>query len=162
LNQVYLSIGGNLGNRKENLATAVRLIGEEVGLVKTISALYQTKAWGVEDQPDFLNQCLMVDTTLSPEEVLRRVLEIENKMGRVRERKWYTRLIDIDLLFCNNRIINKKDLSLPHPFLQDRNFVLAPLVEIAPDFIHPILKKSIGQLYEECGDKLAVIQLSKL
>lgn len=159
LNQVYLSIGGNLGDRKENLAKAVRLIEEEVGSVKAISALYQTKAWGIEDQPDFLNQCLIVDTTLRPKEVLRIVLEIENKMGRVRERKWYTRLIDIDLLFYNKLIIKEKHLTLPHPFIQDRNFVLAPLMEIAPDFIHPVLTKNVRQLYEECPDKLEVTQL---
>ncbi len=159
MNLVYLSIGGNLGDIKANLATAIQFIGEEVGAVKAVSSLYQTKAWGIENQPDFLNQCLIVETTLPPNEVLKTVLNIEDKMGRVRERKWYTRLIDIDLLFYNDLIINTKDLILPHPFLQDRNFVLAPLVEIADDFVHPISQYSIQELYDNCKDKLAVTQL---
>lgn len=158
MNKVYLSIGGNLGNRKANLAKAVYLISHQIGSILEISSLYETKAWGVENQPNFLNQALIVATALPPEKVLEKALAIETKMGRKRERKWYTRLIDIDLLFFEKQIINTADLTLPHPYLAERNFVLVPLAEIAPDFIHPILKKSIKELLLACPDPLKVIK----
>lgn len=160
MNQVYLSIGGNLGYRRANLALATQLIKQEIGVLKKRSAFYKTKAWGIENQPDFLNQCLYVETLLSPQEVMQIALKIETKMGRVRARKWYTRLIDIDILFYNQLIINTKDLIIPHPHLHTRNFVLVPLTEIAPELVHPILKKNIKELYEKSPDKLGVKKLS--
>ena len=159
MNKVYLSIGGNLGKRRANLAKAVFLINQQIGSVITVSSLYKTKAWGVENQPDFLNQVLIVETRLSPEQVLATALAIETKMGRKRERKWYTRLIDIDVLFYGQEVIKTDNLTLPHPFLQDRNFVLVPLAEIAPDYIHPILKKYVKELLNTCPDGLAVIKV---
>jgi len=159
LNKVYLSIGGNLGKRKANLAKAVFLIEQQIGAIVALSHLYETKAWGVENQPDFLNQALIVNTSFSPEKVLAYALSIETKMGRKREQKWYTRLIDIDLLFFEQAIINTEDLTLPHPYLAERNFVLTPLAQIAPDFIHPILKKSIKDLLKDCRDTLPVIKI---
>ncbi|MEM1120277.1 MAG: 2-amino-4-hydroxy-6-hydroxymethyldihydropteridine diphosphokinase [Bacteroidota bacterium] len=159
MNKAYLGIGGNLGDRQANLGTAISYIKAEIGIITSISSIYQTKAWGIENQPDFLNQCLVAETKLSPEEVLRTALAIEQKMGRVREQKWYTRIIDIDLLFYNQLIINTKKLIIPHPHLHQRNFVLAPMAEIAPDFVHPILQKNIAQLYRECEDKLPVDKL---
>lgn len=156
MNKVYLSIGGNLGNRKANLAKAAYLIEHQIGSVLAISSLYETKAWGVENQPNFLNQALVVETTLSPQKALEKALTIETKMGRKRERKWYTRLIDIDLLFFEQQIIKTDDLTLPHPYLAKRNFVLVPLAEIAPNFIHPTLHKSISELLKACPDTLPV------
>ncbi len=156
MNKVYLSIGGNLGNRKANLAKAAYLIERKIGSILAISSLYETKAWGVENQPNFLNQVLIVETVLSPETTLEYALTIETKMGRKREQKWYTRLIDIDLLFFEKQIIKSDDLTLPHPYLAERNFVLVPLAEIAPNFVHPILQKSISELLNICPDTLAV------
>ncbi|MEM6318299.1 MAG: 2-amino-4-hydroxy-6-hydroxymethyldihydropteridine diphosphokinase [Bacteroidota bacterium] len=154
--QLYLSIGGNLGQRKANLAKAIELTSEEMGMVSQVSPIYETKAWGVENQPDFLNQALLVETMLSPEAALSTVLKIEAAMGRVRERKWYTRLIDIDILFYDDLVINTPKLTVPHPFIANRNFVLAPLADIAPDFIHPVLQKSVRELYRICKDPLPV------
>ena len=156
MHKVFLSIGGNLGDRQANLATAIKEIGGKVGLVTAHSSIYETKAWGVEDQPDFLNQVLLVETDLSPIAILDTVLNIELAMGRIRERKWYTRLIDIDILFYDQQIINTERLIIPHPFIAKRNFVLAPLTEIAPDFIHPVLNKSIAGLYKDSPDSLDV------
>jgi len=156
LHKVFFSIGGNIGDRSTNLDKAITAIAKKIGPILSISSIYETKAWGIENQPDFLNQVLLVETNLSPLETLETVLAIELKMGRIRERKWYTRIIDIDLLFFDNRIMTSKKLTIPHPFLEKRNFVLAPLVEIAPNFIHPVLQKSIADLYRKSKDPLKV------
>ena len=153
---IYLGLGTNLGNRVANLQQSIDKIREEVGMVRQQSAIYQTKAWGVNNQPDFLNQVIEVATPLSPEETLKTILRIETTMGRIRTRKWYTRLIDIDLLFYEESIIKTSSLIVPHPYIQDRNFVLAPLVEIAPDLVHPIFKKNMMVLWEACEDTLLV------
>lgn len=152
---VYLHTGTNLGDRLANLNKANTLIAERVGGIIAQSSWYETAAWGVENQPDFINQVLMVTTTLSAQEVLKKVLEIETEMGRVRKQKWGERLIDIDILFYNDAIINQPDLTIPHPYLQERNFVLAPLQEIAPDLVHPKLKKNITRLYQLSTDTLS-------
>jgi len=158
---IYLGIGTNLGDRRANLEQSISRIGEEVGSVLCESMIYQTKAWGVENQPDFLNQVIKVSTQLSPEKTLQVILKIETDMGRIRTRKWYTRLIDIDLLFYDETIIETPTLIVPHPYIQDRNFVLAPLVGIAPDLMHPILQKTMQVLWEECSDALMSKRLSK-
>ncbi len=159
MNKVYLGLGGNLGDREANLRKATQLIDLKVGKVLTTSSLYETKAWGIENQPDFLNQVLLVETALSPQLTLQTILNIELEMGRIRRQKWHTRLIDIDILFYKNWIVREANLIIPHSFLQARNFVLAPLFEIAPDLIHPLLQKTVSELYFECPDELKVFIL---
>lgn len=162
MTKIYLHTGSNIGDRMANLELANDYIEALIGHIDQKSNVYETAAWGLKDQDDFLNQALEVTTNLSPEEVLGQIKFIENKMGRVRYKKWGRRLIDIDILFFDLRIIQEERLKIPHPFLQDRNFVLAPLVEIIPDFIHPVLQKSIAQIYAESEDELkAVIFVEK-
>ena len=153
---IYIGLGTNLGNRSSNLHTSRLFLEASIGTIKAESSIYETKAWGVEGQPHFLNQVVEIATTLTPAQVLDTILAIEEAMGRVRERKWYTRLIDIDLLLYGDLIINEADLIVPHPYIQDRNFVLRPLAEIGGDIIHPVLEKSIEKLEEICVDPLEV------
>ncbi len=156
MHKVFFSIGGNIGDRQANLVKAITEIGQRVGKILVASSIYETKAWGIENQPDFLNQVLLVETALTPLATLETILTIELEMGRIRAQKWYTRIIDIDLLFFDDQIITSQQLTIPHPFLAKRNFVLAPLAEIAPDFIHPVLQKSIKALYLDSKDPLKV------
>lgn len=148
-----------MGNREQNLREAVSLCEERVGRLLHTSSVYSTAAWGVTDQPDFFNQVLVFSTNLSAREVLEKVLKIEADMGRVRLQKWGQRLIDIDLLYFDDMIINEPDLKIPHPFIQARKFVLIPLSEIAPDFVHPVLFLSNLQLLKQTDDQSSVIRL---
>ena len=152
----YLLIGGNLGNREAQLQIAKHWIEEKVGDILEESSVYETAAWGITDQPDFLNQVVLVETELSPIELLNAVQWIELKMGRVRLRHWGERIMDIDILLYGDQIIDEAHLQIPHPGIPDRNFVLAPLIEIAPKFIHPIFQKSIESLSLACTDLLEV------
>ena len=152
----YLLIGGNLGNRKENLSKAVSLINEQCGPLTRSSSIYETEAWGNTDQPSFLNQALEISTSLNARQLIRKVLKIEEVMGRVRKEKLGPRIIDIDILLFNDEVINEEGLIVPHPQMQNRRFVLEPLNEIAADMMHPVLHKNISQLLAECTDKLAV------
>lgn len=156
MNKAYLLIGGNLGEREENLALARELIGRHCGSIEKASALYETAAWGKTDQPLFLNQALEVFTTLNARQLLRRILKVEKMMGRTREEKYGPRLIDIDVLLFNDEKHNYHFLKLPHPEMQHRRFALIPLAEIAPGIIHPVLKKTIGELLDDCSDPLSV------
>ncbi|MEM9846982.1 MAG: 2-amino-4-hydroxy-6-hydroxymethyldihydropteridine diphosphokinase [Bacteroidota bacterium] len=149
-------IGGNLGQRAKNLATARRWITEKVGAIIDHSSIYETAAWGVTDQPDFLNQVLLVESDLQPFAILDEIQWIENEMGRVRTRHWGERLIDIDILFYGEEVMNTQRLTIPHPGIPDRNFVLVPMLEIAADFVHPVLKKTIESLSLACPDLLEV------
>ncbi len=153
---IYIGLGTNLGERVLNLHNSKLFLEASIGSIKAQSSIYETKAWGVEGQPDFLNQVVAITTTMTPQQVLDTMLAIEDAMGRVRERKWYTRLIDIDLLLYGSLIVKVDNLTVPHPYIQDRNFVLRPLAEIAGDVLHPILKKSIGELEMACLDPLEV------
>jgi len=156
MNTVFLLLGANLGDPVQQLAKAVRHIEEQVGTILSISQVYQSEAWGVTDQPAFLNQALAVATALSPLETLEATQNIENKLGRVRLTKWGARLIDIDILYYNDVVYEDERLSIPHPLLQDRKFVLLPLNEIAAEYIHPKLKKTNQQLFLSCVDPLQV------
>jgi 2-amino-4-hydroxy-6-hydroxymethyldihydropteridine diphosphokinase len=156
----YLGIGTNLGDRKSNLAEAVALIEEHIGLVKQNSSVYETEPRGFQSESYFLNMVVKVETMLHPSGLLGKILMIEALMGRVREGKEYeSRVIDIDILLFNKQVIKKKVLVIPHPGMHERRFVLIPLSEIAGDVIHPVLRKSIRELMEECTDTSKVVKI---
>ena len=157
----HLLIGGNLGNRKENLSKAVSLINEQCGSLTRSSSIYETEAWGNTDQPSFLNQALEISTSLNARQLMRKVLKIEEEMGRVRKEKLGPRIIDIDILLFENEIHDLRFLKIPHPEMQNRRFVLVPLAEINSALQHPVLKKSITELLEECPDNLEVKKITE-
>ena len=156
---LYLLLGANLGDRVATLRRAVDLIGARVGAVVQASGLYETAPWGVTDQPAFLNQVLGVETGLTPEAVLTQTQAIEEELGRVRHEKWGARVIDLDILYYGDLIIQSETLAVPHPFLHERRFTLVPLAEIAPDFVHPVLQKATSELLATCTDTGDVIAL---
>ena len=155
-NTAYLLLGTNLGDRTQNLATAIAHIEEEVGALFVKSSIYETAAWGKTDQPGFLNQAIGVKSELKPLEMLKVLLEIEQKMGRVRLERWGERLIDIDMIFYGDEVLTHKDLTLPHPEMHKRRFVLVPLNEIAENFIHPIFKQKVSSILFNLTDELTV------
>ncbi len=155
----YLLTGGNLGNREETLAKAKELIALKCGPILSESALYETEAWGMEDQDLFLNQALKVRTQLDPETLLQEILNIEKRLGRIRDAKYGPRKIDIDILFFDHEVVHQAGLTIPHPHLQTRRFALQCLFDIAPEFVHPLFDKSITRLLTECTDPLKVYRL---
>ena len=156
MNNAYLLTGGNIGDRAEHLSKAKHTISKRCGEVLQESSIYETAAWGMEDQEPFLNQVLTLQTVLKPEELLQSILQIEEELGRQRQLKYGPRIIDIDILFFNDEVVDQKGLKIPHPQIQNRRFVLVPLNEIAPDKIHPVLQKPVSQLLTECPDLLEV------
>lgn len=158
--KVFLSTGSNQGNSIENLLKTNALIAQQVGFVASTSAFYKTAAWGLTDQPDFINQCIQIYTPFPPKLLLKKLLNIEKQMGRVRHEKWGPRTIDIDILLFDDCKIFENTIQIPHPHIQNRLFVLAPLAEIAPSLIHPSFKKSIKTLLLETPDKLSIQRLS--
>jgi 2-amino-4-hydroxy-6-hydroxymethyldihydropteridine diphosphokinase len=161
MNKAYLLTGGNLGNRLNNLEEACKLIEEYCGKITNRSSVYETAAWGFEDQPDFYNQALEIATELSPGELMKTILMIEEKMGRRREIKMGPRTIDIDILLFNYEIIHEAHLTIPHERLQERKFALMPLAEIASEFVHPVLRKTIRELLAETPDTLDVHKIEQ-
>lgn len=148
----FLLLGANLGDRVATLSRAVQRISEIVGVVVQQSHIYETAPWGVLEQPAFLNQVLAVDTQLEPDAVLTQTQRIERELGRVRLEKWGARMIDIDILYYDQRIVKTNQLTIPHPYLHQRRFTLMPLAEISPDFRHPVLGKTTTELLTECPD----------
>jgi len=158
-NHAYLLLGTNQGDRSSYLSKAIQQLKKYVGTIVQNSFIYQTKAWGMTNQPDFLNQVIAINTQLTPFELLDTCQKIEKKLGRKRIIQWGQRTIDIDILYFNKEIISSKNLTIPHPEIPNRRFTLVPMVEIAADWVHPILNKSQKDLLSNCKDKLEVIRI---
>jgi 2-amino-4-hydroxy-6-hydroxymethyldihydropteridine diphosphokinase len=157
----YIGIGSNLGNREGNLSIAVTRIGETAGNILSASSVYETEPWGFRSDNKFLNMVLTIDSDLVPRALLQTLLKIEESMGRLRKSADYSsRIIDLDILFYDALIIKEDKLIIPHPHIQDRKFVLVPMAEIAPYFIHPVLNKSVMSLLEVCSDTGVVKKLT--
>jgi 2-amino-4-hydroxy-6-hydroxymethyldihydropteridine diphosphokinase len=156
MNKTYLLLGGNTGDRAKNLDKAQRHISSMIGSIIRSSACYETAAWGNTLQPGFLNQVVVVQTKLDAPELMKTILLIEKKMGRIRTLKNAPRNIDIDILFFNRETCNSRNLIIPHPEIQNRRFVLTPLNELSPGLVHPLLKKTVHQLLINCADMLDV------
>jgi 2-amino-4-hydroxy-6-hydroxymethyldihydropteridine diphosphokinase len=152
----HLIIGGNLGDRVARLAQARTLLAEKAGEIVNVSAIYETEPWGYTEQPLFLNQAIEMHSSKTPLIFLETIKDIEKEVGRTKAEKWHARTMDIDILLCGDEIVKQDRLEVPHPLLHERNFVLIPLMEIAADLIHPILKKSIEDIYTESRDKAEV------
>ncbi|MGE5518787.1 MAG: 2-amino-4-hydroxy-6-hydroxymethyldihydropteridine diphosphokinase [Candidatus Dadabacteria bacterium] len=159
-NEAFLLIGGNMGDRLHYLREAIQKIKNSIGEITKTSSVYETAAWGIEDQAKFLNQVLVVHTSLSPKELLESILTIEEQMGRKREVKYGPRIIDIDILFYDDEVTRSEGLTIPHPEIPNRKFVLVPLAEINPGFIHPVINKTVLELLSLCTDKLDVYKFS--
>lgn len=157
-----MALGGNVGNVSETFDIALEKIQESIGQIITKSSLYKTEPWGYKNQDFFLNKVICIETNLNPNEVLKKILEIEKMMGRNRDKdnQYAPRTIDIDILFYGKKIINTGNLSIPHPRLHLRNFVLTPLMEIAPDLIHPSFNKKIKDLLINNNDTSLVKKVS--
>ena len=156
MTDVYLLLGSNENNRLQNLVSARSLIELQGGKILKQSALYETEAWGLKEQNSFFNQALLIETSFSPHQLLVILKTIEKEIGRVETVNWGPRVIDIDILFYGNEIVEQEDLKIPHPYLHERKFTLAPLNEIAPEFVHPVFQKTIKLLLHECSDASAV------
>lgn len=156
MSKLYILLGSNLQHPKKQLLVAQKNITKQIGKIVRQSSLYKTAAWGNTNQPDFLNQVIIIDTALTPGQTMQTILAIEKKMGRIRTKKNAPRIIDIDILFFNKEIINSKNLNVPHPQIQNRKFVLIPLNELSPNLKHPVLNKTIHQLLRICPDELTV------
>lgn len=153
-NGIFIGLGTNLGQRDQNLENAIELIEEKIGKVERKSSIYETPPWGFESDLTFFNQCIEIATELEANAILILLLSIENEMGRLRssDGKYISRIIDLDLLAFQDQVIKTKNLTLPHPGIHERNFVLVPLAEIAPKWIHPILGQPIQELLSSAED----------
>lgn len=156
MNTAYLLIGGNMENPQQQLGFAARLLEERCGKIIDTSSLYRTAPWGKADQPEFLNQAIVLDTSLSARDLLNEIFYIEHLMGRDRTEKFGPRIIDIDIVFFNHQVLKQDGLVIPHPEMANRRFVLEPLNEVIPAYIHPIFYKTVSELLLACRDELAV------
>lgn len=145
---VHVGIGSNLGNREENCLKALRLISAKAGSVRKQSPMYETEPWGVKDQPKFINMAAEITTEAVPRQLLGILKNIEEEIGREETHRWGPRTIDLDILFYDDLILDTPDLIIPHPLMHERQFVLRPLAEIAPDKMHPVLRKTVRELLE--------------
>lgn len=153
---VYLGLGSNLGDRAAMLGAARRRL-DDLGSVKAVSSIYETAPWGVADQPSFLNQCCRLETDLAPLPLLRTLKRIEHDLGRVRNTRWGPRVIDLDLLAYDDLVLRDEEISIPHPGIADRAFVLVPLAELAPDLVLPGLDASVKELLARLSDAGSLI-----
>lgn len=157
---VYLCIGGNLGDREANLEETRMFIEFNMGDILEESPVYESEAWGMENSPAFLNQIIKLETELSPEDLLSEITELEEFYGRERvDGVYQPREMDVDIIFFDDLIIGTEQLNVPHPRMHLRKFVLMPLSDIAPDLIHPVLKKSVRELLSVCEDQSAITRL---
>jgi len=154
--EIYIGLGSNLGNRLANIRKAIELMKEEGIEIMKESSIYETEPVGYKEQGWFLNSVVKARTQFSPEGLWKRLEKIEKVMGREREIKWGPRIIDLDILFYGNKVLNGKQLQIPHPELHKRRFVLLPLKEIAPELVHPVLNKTIGEILGELKDNSEV------
>jgi len=152
VHSVYISTGSNLGNREGFLSKAEEELSAHAGNIEAASQIIETAPWGNTDQPQFLNRVLQIKTQLPPLFLMECLLDIEKRMGRNRGEKWEPRIIDLDILFFDNQIIIEPGLSVPHPYLHEREFVLRPMVELAPAFVHPVLNKTMSELLQELNN----------
>ncbi len=143
---IHIGIGSNLGNRQENCLEAIRRLEQQGVTALKRSSIIETEPWGVTDQPHFINMAIEAETAICPEDLLLSLKNIEKAMGREKTAHWGPRVIDLDILFYDDKIIDSSDLTIPHPHLHERDFVLLPLMEIAPEKIHPVLMKSVSEL----------------
>ncbi len=154
----YLLLGSNLGNRAAYLQHARQHLAATAGELVAASALYETAAWGLEEQPAFLNQVLAVRTDLAAPALLAACLATEQQAGRERQQRWAARTLDVDILLYGDAIISTPTLSVPHPALPARRFALVPLAELAPQLVHPQLRQTIAELLADCPDPLEVMK----
>jgi len=157
MEEAYLLLGSNLGDREKLLAEAIERIVLRCGKMEQMSSIYESEPWGFSGNNDFLNQVIIINTKLPPQQLLSVILEIEQELGRKRSKdKMVSRVIDIDILFLGQHVVDDHDLKIPHPSIQERRFTLMPLLEISPEKKHPVLKKTMRQLFNECPDELKV------
>lgn len=149
MNKVYIAFGSNIGDRYGAVSDAFKMVEENEMKILQKSEIYETEPYGYKDQPAFINGAMLVETELNCREVLTRLLAIEKDLGRVREFRWGPRIIDLDIIFFNHEIYDEADLKVPHPDMQNRTFVLRPLNDICPNYIHPLFKKSVAKMLEE-------------
>lgn len=150
---IYIGIGSNLGSREENCLEALRLISAKVGRITKRSSMHETEPWGVLEQPKFINMVVEAESGLEPPGLLRALKEIEDKIGREETYRWGPRIIDLDILFYDDLVIDTPELKIPHPLIHEREFILKPLSEITPDKVHPVLKKTVKELLAEVQGK---------
>jgi len=157
----YLGLGSNIGDRKENLCQAILMLSAKVGSVVAVSSLYESEAWGYKSENKFLNAVVAIETELYPEELLSDIKEIEATLGREKKQtiNYEDRPIDIDILFYDELVYETSKLIIPHPHIEKRKFVLAPMAEIAPDFVHPLIGKKIKELNRICEDSIQLFEI---
>jgi 2-amino-4-hydroxy-6-hydroxymethyldihydropteridine diphosphokinase len=159
--KVIIHLGSNLGDRIAMLRKAIDLLSNGIGRVLVLSSVYETEPWGLKEQAHFLNMALIMETEHNPLALLQKLKQIESDMGAIKEVKWGPRAIDMDIILFGDQKIDSDILKIPHPSMHNRNFVLIPVMEIAGDWVHPFLEKTVEELYEESTDDLEVYLIDK-